>query len=151
MLSRLSDANRRLGLLEEGIQQATEALEAYKMLGDTRGQAMCFVDLASLLRCDNQLLAAQEATSRAVEVLPEDGEEFLVCRCHRLFGDINHSKGEREKAIHHFEAALKIASSFDWNTQLSLVHDSLAMLFYNEGSLDDALVHGRPGQVTCSR
>jgi tetratricopeptide (TPR) repeat protein len=39
----------------------------------------------------------------------------LVCRSHRILGDIYRSKGEREKAVHHFEAALGIASPFNWH------------------------------------
>ena len=42
----LSSVNRELGLYREGIQQAEEASEIYKRLGDKMGQANCLDDLA---------------------------------------------------------------------------------------------------------
>ena len=112
-LCRLSDANRHIGLLEEGVQRGEEALEIYRELGDTVGQADCLHELAFVLRDSKQLSAAEESASRAINLLPEKGEEFLTCQCHQILGHIYHSKGDREKAINHYEAALRIASSFN--------------------------------------
>jgi len=42
-----------------------------------------------------------------------------------------------EKTVHHFEAALEIASSFDWHEPF-WIHHRLAWLFSNEGRFDDA-------------
>jgi tetratricopeptide (TPR) repeat protein len=44
----LSDSNRLMGLHEEGIQQAEEALEICERLGDAVGQARCLITLAVL-------------------------------------------------------------------------------------------------------
>jgi hypothetical protein len=41
ILVSLADVNRLLGLREEGMQRGKEALEIYKQLGDTLGQAQC--------------------------------------------------------------------------------------------------------------
>ena len=108
----LSIAERLLRRFEEGIQHAKEALDAYQRLDDTVGQADCLGTLARLLYDDEQYNAAEEAASHAIELLPEKGEEFLACQSHRILGDIHHSKGEGEKAAHHFGEALRIASSF---------------------------------------
>ena len=121
-------ANCRLGLYDEGIQQIGEASEIFKRLSDTTEQAECLIRLALLLYEDDQLDAAEEATSRAINHLPEKGQEFRVGESHRLLGMIYGSKGEREKAIYHLEAALGIASSFNWHTELFWVHYSLARL-----------------------
>ena len=137
----LSVGNRLLGLYEEGIQQAKEALEIYTRFGDTESQAGCLNDLARLFHSDKQLDAAEEAASCAVALLPEKGQEFWVCQSHRILGDIYISKGERVKAIHHFETALRIASPSNWSTQLFQIHYSLAELFLNEGGYDDACAH----------
>ena len=94
-----------------------------------------------MLRGQKQLDAAGEAASRAIHLLLETGEEFLVCHSHQVLGNIYRSKGEIEKAVHHLEAALGIASSFDWRTQLFEIHLSLVMLFFDEGRLDSAHVH----------
>jgi len=83
-----SDANRMLGLYDEGIQRAKEALEVYEQPGDTVGQAECLRGLAWLLRGARRLDAAEEAASRAISLLPEKGNQFVVCRCHRGLGDI---------------------------------------------------------------
>lgn len=137
----LSTGNRMLGHYEAGIQQAKEALEIYKRFGETESQANCLNELARLFHSNKQLDAAEEAASRAIELLPEKGQEFWVCQSHRILGDIYISKGEGEKAIHQFETALRIASPSNWSTQLFLIHYSLAELFLNEGELDDAHAH----------
>ena len=50
---------------------------------------------------------------------------FLVCGSHRVLDDIYRSKGEKEKATHHFETALGIALTSNWHHELSLIHLSL--------------------------
>jgi len=139
-LRRLSNANRLMGLHEEGIQQAKEALEIFERLGDTVEQAECLNCLALLLLEDEQLDAAGEAVSRSINLL-DKGERFSVCGSHHLLGNIYRSKGEREKAIFHFEVALGIASSFNWHDHLFWIHDSLAQLFLDEDRFDDAHTH----------
>ena len=141
ILIELCDTNRLIGLLEEGTQQGKEASEILKQLGDTAKQAECLIGLAYMLYADKQLDAAEEAVSHGIDLLPEEGKQFLVCSGHRILGKIYHSKRDTEKAIHHFEAALRIASSFNSNPELSQVHSSLAALFSGEGRFDDAQVH----------
>jgi tetratricopeptide (TPR) repeat protein len=67
---------------------------------------------------DKQLDAAEDAASRAIDLISEKGQEYLVCQLHRVLGKIYQSKGEKEKAIHHFETALGIASPFNWHDEL---------------------------------
>ena len=140
-LRELSDANRMLELCEEGIQQAREAFEICERLGDTTGQAESLRVLARLLLEDKQLNAAEEAVTRAIGLFPEKGEEFEVCRCQKLLGDIYRSKGKRGKAIRHFEVAIEIASPFNWHDEIFWTHYSLAVLFLNEGAFNDADTH----------
>ena len=140
-LVELSDANRMLGFHKEGIHQAEEALKFYERSEDTAKQGYCLMKLAWLFCDDNQLDAAQEAASRAIQLLSQEGQEFLLCRSHRVLGKIYCSKGEREKAIHHFKTALRIASRFDWSDQLFWVHYSMALLFLDEDKPDDANAH----------
>ena len=137
----LSNANRLLGLYKEGIQRAKEALEIYERFGDTSGQVQSLYNLASLLHDDGQLDAAEEAAARAIDLLPDEGEQFRACRCHRVLGEIFSSKGEVEKAINHFETALGIASSFNWYCQLLRIHHSMAELLFDENRFDDAHTH----------
>ena len=139
----LSEANRLMRLYEEGIQRAKEASEIFERLGDTVKQAGCLVYLAHVLHDDEQLDAAQEAAYRAIDLLPEEGEQFMVCQGHRILGETYDLKGDTEKAIHHFEVALEIASSLNLDHQLFWVHYSLAQLFIfsGEGRFDDAQAH----------
>ena len=140
-LKDLSDTNWLMGLLEEGIEQAKEASEVYERLGDTVEQADCLTHLASLLCDDKQLDAAEEAAFRAIALLSEKDQQYLVCESHQVLGKIYRSKGEVEKAAHHFKVALGIASSFDWHDDLFLVHYSLAELFLDQGRFDDTQAH----------
>ena len=140
-LRHLSSTNRLMDLHEEGTRQAREALEICERLGDTVEQAWCLVDLARLLGGDQEFHAAEEAASRAVDLLPEKGQQFLVCECHRVLGNIYRSMDKTERAIHHYEVAHGIASSFNWHDQLFSVHYSLAGMFLDEGRFDSAQAH----------
>ena len=137
----LSNANRMLGLGEEGIQQARDALEIYERLGDAVGQAQSLRYLARLLLEDKQLDAAEKSVARAINLLPKKGQECRTSQCQELLGNIYRSKGEREKAIHHYEVAIEIASPFNWHNLLFWVHYSLAELFHDENDFNNAHIH----------
>ena len=140
-LRNLSDENRLTGLYEEGIQLVEEALEVFEQLGETAEQVSCLKYLAWVLYEDEQLDATEEAASRSIHLLLGEDEQYLVCGSHRVLGEIYHSKGEREKAIYHFEAALGIASSFNWDEEIFWVHYALAHLFSDEDEFDEAHAH----------
>jgi len=140
-LRTLSGANRMLGLYEEGIQQAKEALEIYERLNDISGQAHTLDRIARLLHDDKQFDAAEKVTFRAIDLLPSKGEQFLAAQCHRLLGDIYRSKGETGTAIKYLETALGIASPFNWHDELFWIHHSLAKLLFSENRIDDAHAH----------
>ena len=137
----ISTANWVIGLHKEGIQQLKEALEIYKQLNHAPGQAKCWQQLGLLLLGDEQLDAAEEAALRAIDLLSDNGDQFPVCNCYRVLGDICQSKGETAKAIGHLETALGIASRFNWRAQQSLIHRSLAEVLFEENKFDDAHVH----------
>ena len=137
----LCDTNRLLGLHKEGFQQAKESLEIYKELNNVLEQARSLQQLASLLYEDKQLDAAETTTLRAIGLLSDKGDQFTVCGCYRLLGQICRSKGETEEAIIHFETALGIASPFNWYNRLFWIHYSLAELFLDEKRFDDAHTH----------
>ena len=140
-LSHLSEANQLLGLSKEGIQQTKEALGIYERLGITVGQADSWDILGRLFRAEGQFDAAEKATLHAIDLLREKGEEFRVCKSHRGLGVIYGAKGEREKAIRHFEKALGIASAFGWHGELFWIHYALAVFFGKENEFDDAHSH----------
>ena len=140
-LRHLSHANRMLNLPGESIRQAKEALESFKRLGITDVQPHCLSDLALSLFGDGQLGPAEDAASRAIDLAPEKGQEFIVSQSHLILGNIYNFKEEREKAIHHFEAALAIASVFGWCDQLFWIRLCLARLFFREDKFDDASTH----------
>ena len=141
MLRSLSDANYLMDLYEEGIRQAKEASETFERLGETVDQARSLISLAWLLRGDELLDAAEESASHAIDLLSGKGDQFNVCLCHRVLGEIYRSKGENEKASSHFEIALGIASSFNWHDELFWNHYNLACLFFDQGRFNDAHVH----------
>jgi tetratricopeptide (TPR) repeat protein len=140
-LRRVSGLNRMLRLEEEGMEQAREALGIYERLGDISGQARSLSGLAELLHDNGQLDAAEGTASQVIDRFSGRGEHFSVCQCYRILGNIYRSKGEREKAVDHFEAALKIASSFNWRPQLIWIHNALARVVFDEGRFDDAHAH----------
>ena len=147
ILWELCDANRHMGLCDEGVQQARECLAIHGRLGNAVGQADCLIQLASLFERQGQLDAAEESASRAIHLLPETGEEFRVCESHEFLGNIYRSKGEIDKAVYHLATALRIAFSFDWHSQLTEIHITLAMLFGDVGWLDNAQDHAEQAKL----
>ena len=140
-LSELCDANQLIGLPKEGIRQGKEASEIFERLGDTAKQAESLIELARSLHSDGQFDAAEEAAFHAIDLLPEKGKQLNLCRSHRTLGRIYNSKGDPERAIHHFEVALGITSSPTYRNELFWVHHDLVTLFFVQGSLDDAHAH----------
>ena len=137
----LSDANRRLELCEEWIKQAEGALEIFERLNDKSAQAKSWCQLGWLLYEDNQLDAAEEAASRVLDFIPDEGEQFRACKCHRLLGLIYRSKGKIEEAINNFETALGIASLFNWHDEIFWNHFNLAAVFSDEERFNDTHAH----------
>jgi tetratricopeptide (TPR) repeat protein len=140
-LRRFSGVSRLLRRFKEGRQQLEEALEIVERIGDGIEQAECLNSLAFLLIEDGEPDAAEKAASRAIDLLPEKGQEYLACNLHMALGRVNRSKGEREKALHHFETSLKIASPFDWHHVIFWIHYNLAELFGDGRELDDESAH----------
>ena len=136
----LSDVNRLLGFTKEGAQQAKEAWEIVERTNDTRRQTVYLDNLAWSLYYDKQYDAAENAASRAIGLIPE-GQEHLVCRIRRVLGLICRAKGEKEKAIQHFKAALEIASPFNWRGVLVCGHHDLADLFRDQKEFEQANDH----------
>ena len=133
-LCHLSGSNRLMGLEKEGIHQVKEASEIFQRLGDTASQSRCLINLAWALHDDKQLDTAEETASHAINLLLEKDEQFIVCNGHRILGTIYHSKGDAEKAIHHFRAALGIALPLGLEDQLFWIYFALAELFFTKGS-----------------
>ena len=144
ILRQLSSVNQLLDLHEEGIPQAKEALKINERIGDTAGQMWCLNDLAQLFLGNRQLDAAESAAYRAIGLIAEKGEkgqEYFACQLHRVLGRIHRSKGDKKKAIHHFNTALGIASSPNLRDQVFWIHYQLADLFRSECEFEDANTH----------
>ena len=141
VLVSLSDANRLLGLYEEGIRQAKEALGIFERLGDITGQGSGLSSLALLLYDNGRFDAAEEAATCGVELLQGKGQEFLLCQSHQVLGNVYRSKGEIEKALRQYEVALEIASPFGWHNHLFWIHHSMILPFLDQGRFEDAQFH----------
>ena len=111
------------------------------MAPQTNQTAQCFIVLAGLLGFEEQFDAAEEAASRAIDLLPEKDNQYLIYKSHCTLGRICMSKGKGEKAIHHFEVAVGIATPFNWHDDLCGVHHELAIIFLCEGRFNDAQAH----------
>jgi tetratricopeptide (TPR) repeat protein len=140
-LMSLASTNKQLLHFEEGILQAKEALEIHEQHHHTSEQANALEHLAWLLFYDKQFDAAEDAASRSINLLSGNSEPFMVCKGHRVLGNIRYAKGETEKAIDHFKTALEIADSFNWDSQQYSVLHSLAELFCHQNRFDDAYAH----------
>ena len=139
-LQDLSGVNRLLGLHQEGMQHAEEALEIYERIDDKFGLMWCLDKLAWLLLGDEKLDAAENAASRAIDICStvEGGQEFILGDLHRVLGYIHRNRGNEKKAIHQFETALRMITPFNWHNEIFWNRFALAQSFDNGGQFDDA-------------
>ena len=140
-LVHLSQVHSSTGLHEEGIRAAKEASEIFERLGDGVNQAWALIKLGWVFHYHNQLGSAEEAVFHAIDLLSKSDEQYHLCRCHRLLGRIYRFKNDTEKAIHHFETALGLASSFNGLNPLFWIRLDLARLFFDQARFDDANVY----------
>jgi len=137
----LARANRVLGLYEEGILRAEEALGIYERLDDTVGQVDSLQLLALLLAKVGQVDAAEEAVSRAANLLPDKPSQYQLCWHYYTLGYICAARGEMEAAINHHEKAFKSASSVTLRIEQVSILRCLVVSLLDAGRLDDARVH----------
>jgi tetratricopeptide (TPR) repeat protein len=137
-LTRLSEANWFLDLLEEAIQLTKEALVIFEQLKDTERQAWCLSLLAMRFLQHDQVDIAEETASHAIALRPENSKPIITLQCHRALGIVYHFKGNCEKAIEHLEVAIGIASSHNWHREAFWTYHSLVILLAEEGRIDDA-------------
>lgn len=95
--------------------------------------------LASLYS-DNQFESASQ--------LPNESKQRLECQIYRALGQIFQSKGKMEKAVDRFQAALAIATYWNWNDQQFWILHALVELC-DEGRFDDA--HAHVERAECGR
>ena len=137
----LATVDMRLCLFAEGISRVKEALEMYEKLDDTARQAGCLQRLALLFVKDNQVDAAEDAASRAID-LPSDGpSQSQLYEYHHTLGHISHRRGEMEAAIDHHLEALGIAPSLPSQDKQTGILGCLLELLLEEERFDDAQVH----------
>ena len=141
VLNLLARANLFLDLYTEGIELAKESIGIFEELNNTPGQADSLQELAELLCEDEQLDAAEEAASKSINLLLDQGEQLKLCQGYRLLGKIYNSKGEIEKATDHLKTALGIASSSNWDSECFWTLFFLAEAYFDQGRFDDAHAH----------
>ena len=139
-LKSLSYANQFLGFERRGVQQAEEALEVFGEFGDANGQLEALNILGFALCLSNEPDTTENVIFRAINLAPEQGQDYPLYVSHRYLGFICEWTGQKEKAIHHYEIALSIASHFKWHDQWRC-HFGLAHLFLCGDELNKANTH----------
>ena len=140
-LSELSPTSSFLGLHEEGIQQAREAMVIYQRLGNMGGVAACHLWLSSLFRRVDRLDDADECETQAIGLINTaipTADPTLCAFLHTCLDRIYSNRGETEKAYFHSEAALGKTTARD---NRFIAHRGLAADCLARGRLDKAEVH----------
>ena len=137
----LASVNMRSGFYAEGISQIEEALEIYEKLDDATKQVHCLHGLALLFVKDDQVDAAEEATSRAINLSSDRPSKSQLYERHHILGHIRQCRGETEAAIYHHMEALGIARSLDSQDKQTAILRCLLELLLEEDRFDDAQVY----------
>jgi len=140
-LETLSALNRQLCLNAEGISRAKEALEIYEKLDDRVGQVDSLQCLALSLVHDNQVDAAEEAASRAIDLFP-DGLSLSQLRVHHhILGHICCCRGDTEAAIDHYMKTTGVVRSLNSQDSQTGILPCFLGLLLDEKRLDDTQIH----------
>jgi len=137
-LKSLASVNVDLSLFAEGIPHAKEALEVYERLDDTAGQVDCLHCLALLFVKDDQVDAAEDANSRAINLSSDGLSQSQLYNHHHNLGHICECRGETEAAIDHHMKALEIAHSLNSLDKEAWMLGCLMNLLLEEERFDDA-------------
>ncbi|KAF9790942.1 hypothetical protein BJ322DRAFT_1038943 [Thelephora terrestris] len=113
-LRALAHVNWQLDLVEEAIPLAKETSEIFERLNDTAEQTNSLQYLALLLAEDDQIDAAEESASHAINLSSDEPTKAQVCEHLHILSHICRSRGETEAAIGHLDEALGIAHSIEW-------------------------------------
>ena len=146
----LAHINRHLHLQEEGIPQLKEASEIYERCNNVARQKESLRQLTILFADINQLNLAEEAASRAINLILYKSYTYQNYEIYHVLGHACESRGETDAAITHLEEALGIASSYDWLKRQTETRHCLLLLFLREDRFDDAQVHLEALKPLCS-
>ena len=117
-----------------------EASEICRRLNDTMEEVNCLLRLARLLAHDNQVDAAEEAASRAIN-LSDKPKQSPLYGYHHVLGIVYQSRGETKVAINHFDAALGIATSLNSQEAQAAALSYFVVLLSGEEKFYDAQVY----------
>ena len=149
-LRKLSQASFELGLIEEGIQQAGEAMTISRQIGDIVGVIGCHIRLSSLFRRAERNDEADECESRLIELTntllaSSYLEPMLRGLVHDSLAQIYFNKRDMEQATSHAETALRIGG-ITVRSNLFTRYHTMARIHMENGRFDDAeaqLEHAR--------
>ena len=140
-LKSLASVNMRIGDCVEGISRAKEALAIYEKLGDRVGLVDCLHRLALLYVHDNQVDAAEDLSSRTIDLPPDGPSQTQLYEHHHTLGHISHRRGDTKAAIDHHKKAFGIARSLNSHEKQTGILACLVGLFLEAEKFDDAQVH----------
>ena len=136
----LTCVDQPLGPYKRGILRMIEASEICRRLNDTMEEVNCLLRLARLLAHDNQVDAAEEAASRAIN-LSDKPKQSQLYGYHHVLGIVYQSRGETKVAINHFDAALGIATSLNSQEAQAAALSYFVVLLSGEEKFYDAQVY----------
>ena len=140
-LLHLSPVSSSLGLHEEGILQAREAMAIFRQLGNTIGVVDCYAFLSSLLRRVNRLDEADECEMQAIrlaDALTPDADPVFCGSLHASLAVIYFNRGNMEKTISHSEASLGVLTT---RSNRFHIHCAQVSAHIMEGRFGDAEAH----------
>ena len=85
ILTVLAATNWQLGLTQEGIDQAMEAVEIFERIGDVNKHGYSLLTLAGAFIKNNQVDAAEEAASRVLQLLQRKAKNIWSARSTSFF------------------------------------------------------------------
>jgi predicted ATPase/DNA-binding CsgD family transcriptional regulator len=118
-----------------GRQFATEALETYRRLGDSRGIIRALAPYAHILLLDGDFTAGRAALEEGVRLAERQGDEGALASFLHELGSVVAYAGDDERARIHYEAAATIRRRLGSAT-LGITLGALGMLACARG--DDA-------------
>jgi len=131
---------RRLGDNKAALASHDRALRIRERLGDERAQAKTLLNLARLLKDQDQLGKAKASATRALEILrATKSEKHALANAYATLGDVTRADNDTASATKHYKTALRLNEELSHKDGIAIVYCQLALLRLTDADPGQAL------------
>jgi tetratricopeptide (TPR) repeat protein len=133
--------NRRHGNLEQAVNHLTQALAAFRQLGEAREQARVLTSLGRARHARGEYHYALAAHQEALTILESLQDSWRVVQTLNDIGEVHQSLYDTENAYRYHERALKLANEYGADVIKPDIQRNLGIDLVEQGRFDEGLAY----------